>query len=114
MQISQSFIVLRRKKDGEFLVEFESKPTSFAYRAGFTNRIEDAATMPLDIYLEQKDKIKSLAKAFNAEIVKVESTYNLTYPNGSDVKEIKNEKIDNPLRELFESFKAAKEREGIN
>lgn len=108
MQISQSFIVLRRKKDGEFLVEFESKPTSFAYQAGFTNRIEDAATMPIDFYLEQKDEIKSLAKAFNAEIVKVEATYNLTYPDGSDVKVIKNQETDNPLLEIFKAFKAAK------
>ncbi|WP_260664248.1 hypothetical protein [Streptococcus anginosus] len=34
-------------------------------------------------------QFKSMAKMFGCEVVKVKATYELTYPNGSEVQEIK-------------------------
>ncbi|KKF47157.1 hypothetical protein [Streptococcus uberis] len=112
MKIQSTFIVIRSKKHGAFLTSYENKPNTLAYTSDWSNDIEDAITVPIENYEFEKANLKNMAKMLHAEVVKVEASYNLTYPNGSDVKEIKNEKIDNPLRELFESFKAAKEREG--
>lgn len=94
MNIKRTYIVFRNKKDGSFLVDFKSNKMTFAFGAGFTDYIEDAATMPLKNYEEQKDQFKPLAKALACEVIKVEANYSLTYPNGSEVKEIKKEKDD--------------------
>lgn len=114
MKQSKTYIVIRNKNNGEFLVDYKSKRNTFAYEANFTSNIEDAATMDIKSYELQKDKIKKLVKAFGSkgcEVVKVEAYYNLTYPNGSDVKKIEKRKYDNPLMDLFKAFEVAKEME---
>ncbi len=108
MELTSTYIVLRDKKDGSFLVEFESKKTTFAYSSSFSDRLEDAATMNIEAYENQKNKVKFLAKALGCEIVKVVAHYKLTYPNGSEAKEIKSKDNDNPLFGLFNAFQKEK------
>ncbi|MTQ41152.1 hypothetical protein GMC24_00285 [Streptococcus sp. BIOML-A1] len=45
-------------------------------------------------YEKQKKELKNLAKAFGAEIIEVNATYELTYPNGDEVREIEKDDSD--------------------
>lgn len=112
MKIQSTFIVIRSKKHGAFLTSYENKPNTLAYTSDWSDDIEDAITVPIENYEFEKANYKNMAKMLHAEVVKVEASYDLTYPNGSDVKEIKNKETDNPLLEMLKAFKAAKEMEG--
>lgn len=108
METTSTYIVLRNKKNGNFLVNFESKKTTFAYSSFFSDRLENAAKISLKAYENQKNQVKFLAKAFGCEIVKVVAHYKLMYPNGSEAKEIRSKDNDNPLFDLFNAFQKAK------
>ncbi|MGI1768430.1 hypothetical protein [Streptococcus uberis] len=112
MKIQSTFIVIRSKKHGAFLTSYENKPNTLAYTSDWSDDIEDAITVPIENYEFEKANFENMAKMLHAEVVKVEASYNLTYPNCSDIKEIKNKETDNPLLEMLKAFKAAKEMEG--
>lgn len=111
MKTQSTFIVIRSKKHGAFLTSYENKPNTLAYTSDWSDDIEDAITVPIENYEFEKANYKNMAKMLHAEVVKVEASYDLTYPNGSDIKEIKNKETDNPLLEMLKAFKAAKEME---
>ena len=90
MKTNQEFIVLRRKETGSFLKLFKDRGT-LAYQAEYTDNLPNALFMSLEKYEEDKMQFKSMAKMFGCEVVKVKATYELTYPNGSEVREIKNQ-----------------------
>lgn len=96
MKISTKYIVLRDRKTGNYLEGIKNHLHSIATCSSFVSDIKDALVMSYDAYLEQKEKIKSLAKINECEIVVVSAELNLTYPNGSDVPKIerKSEKPD--------------------
>ena len=108
MKTQSTFIVIRSKKHGAFLTSYENKPNTLAYTSDWSDDIEDAITVPIENYEFEKANYKNMAKMLHAEVVKVEASYNLTYPNGSDVKVIKNQETDNPFLEIFKAFKDAK------
>ncbi|MCK1216551.1 hypothetical protein MXZ89_04205 [Streptococcus uberis] len=111
MKIQSTFIVIRSKKHGAFLTSYENKPNTLAYTSDWSDDIEDAITVPIENYEFEKANYKNMAKMLHAEVVKVEASYDLTYPNGSDVKKIEKRKYDNPLMDLFKAFEVAKEME---
>lgn len=88
MKMNQELIVLRRKETGSFLKSFEDRGT-LAYQADYTDNLANVLFMSLEKYEENKMQFKSMAKMFGCEVVKVKATYELTYPNGSEVQEIK-------------------------
>lgn len=108
MKTQSTFIVIRSKKHGAFLTSYENKPNTLAYTSDWSDDIEDAITVPIENYEFEKANYKNMAKMLHAEVVKVEASYDLTYPDDSDVKVIKNQETDNPLLEIFKAFKAAK------
>lgn len=102
-KVTTKYYVFRDKEKGEFLAKYQSRGT-LAYRAKYTDDIQYALTMSVEGYEEQKKELKNLAKAFGAEIIEVNATYELTYPNGDEVREIKKDEPDefkSLLTELF-------------
>ncbi|GAA5395201.1 hypothetical protein [Streptococcus uberis] len=108
MKTQSTFIVIRSKKHGAFLTSYENKPNTLAYTSDWSDDIEDAITVPIENYEFEKANYKNMAKMLHAEVVKVEASYDLTYPNGSDVRVIEKSQTDNPLFDLFKTFEAAK------
>lgn len=104
MKLSSDYIVMRDKRSGHFLNELKNKRSSLATQAGFVDDIRGALTMPYDCYLEQKTKLKALAKVHGMEIVRVKATFELTYPNGSDVSKIERENTKPGLLDLLRNL----------
>lgn len=91
-KVTTKYYVFRDKEKGEYLAKYHSKGT-LAYHAKYTDEIHKALTMSLEGYEMQKKQIKSLAKAFGAEIIKVNGTFELTYPNGDEIREIEKDDL---------------------
>ena len=104
MKLSSDYIVMRDKQNGHFLNELKNKRSSLATQAGFVDDIRGALTMPYDCYLEQKTKLKALAKVHGMEIIRVKATFELTYPNGSDVSKIERENTKPGLLDLLRNL----------
>lgn len=104
MKLSSDYIVMRDKRSGHFLNELKNKRSSLATQAGFVDDIRGALTMPYDCYLEQKTKLKALAKVHGMEIVRVKATFELTYPNGSNVSKIERENTKPGLLDLLRNL----------
>lgn len=93
-KVTAKYYVFRDKKEGEYLQKFHDKGT-LAFHAEFTDEIHKALAMIPEAYEQQKKQMKNLAKAMNVEIIEVNATFELTYPNGDEVREIeKDEKKD--------------------
>lgn len=104
MKLSSDYIVMRDKQSGHFLNELKNKPCSLATQASFVDDIRGALTMPYNSYLEQKTAVKALAKTHGMEIVRVKSTFDLTYPNGGEVQKNERENKNIGLFDLLRSL----------
>ena len=104
MKLSSDYIVMRDKQSGYFLNELKNKRSSLATQADFVDDIRGALTMPCNSYLEQKTTLKALAKVHGMEIIRVKATFELTYPNGSDVSKIERENTKPDLFDLLRSL----------
>ena len=92
-KVTTKYYVFRDKEKGEYLAKYQSKGT-IAYSAKYTDVIQHALTMSVEGYEQQKKELKNLAKAFGAEIIEVNATYELTYPNGDEIREIEKDDSD--------------------
>lgn len=93
-KVTTKYYVFRDKKQGEFLEKYKDRGR-LAFQNEYTDEIQNALTMSKEGYEQQKKELKNLAKAFGAEIIEVNATFELTYPNGDEIREIeKNEKKD--------------------
>nr|DAO60655.1 MAG TPA: hypothetical protein [Caudoviricetes sp.] len=102
-KVTAKYYVFRNKEVGEFLEKYKDRGR-LAFENDYTNEIQGALTLSEEGYEQQKKEMKNLAKAFGAEIIEVNATYELTYPNGDEVREIeKDEKkdFDNFLKALL-------------
>ena len=95
-KVTAKYYVFRDKEEGEFLAKYQSKGT-LAYHAKYTDEIHKALTMSEEGYEQQKKELKNLAKAFGAEIVEVNATFELKYPNGDEIREIEKNGSDDLL-----------------
>ena len=86
-KVTTKYYVFRDKEKGEYLAKYQSKG-SIAYHAEYTDEINRALEMSLKGYEMQKKQLKLLAKALGAEIIEVNATFELTYPNGDEIREI--------------------------
>ena len=80
-KVTTKYYVFRDKEKGEFLAKYQSKGT-IAYSAEYTDNIQHALTMSVEGYETQKKELKNLAKAFGAEIIEINATFEMTYSNG--------------------------------
>lgn len=108
-KVTTKYYVFRDKEEGEFLAKYQSKGT-LAYHAEYTDEIHKALTMIPEAYEAQKKQMKLLAKTLGAEIIEVNAIFELTYPNGDEIREI--EKDDsNDILSFGEFLKAMLEKE---
>lgn len=91
-KVTTKYYVFRDKEEGEFLAKYQSKST-LAYHAEYTYEINKALTMIPKAYEAQKKQMKLLAKALDAEIIEVNATFELTYPNGDEISEIEKDDL---------------------
>lgn len=88
------------EKDG-FLESYKDKG-SLAFEAGFSEDLENALSMPLESYEDQKDELDKLAEAFDCEVLIVEAEYNVTKLDGSDFERTEREEsMEDRLEELM-------------
>lgn len=92
-KVTTKYYVLRNKENGTFLKKFHDKGT-LAYHTETTEDIHKALTMIPEAYEAQKKQMKLLAKTLGAEIIEVNATFELTYPNGDEIREIKKDDLD--------------------
>lgn len=104
MKLSSDYIVMRDKQRGYFLNELKNNPSSLATKASYVDDIRGALMMPYNDYLKQKTAVKSLAKVHGMEIIRVKATFELTYPNGSDVSKIECENTKPDFLDLLRSL----------
>jgi hypothetical protein len=91
-KVTTKYYVFRDKEEGEFLAKYQSKGT-LAYHAEYTDEIQNALSMSEEGYEKQKKELKNLAKAFGAEIIEVNATFELTYPNGDEIRGIEKDDL---------------------
>ena len=92
------------EKDG-FLESYKDKG-SLVFTAVFTDRLEKALFLPLELYEDQKDELDKLAELFGCEVLNVEVEYNVTKLDGSDFecterKEITRDEIKAFLKKII-------------
>ena len=92
-KVTTKYYVFRNKEHGAFLKKFHDKGT-LAYHTEYTENLYKALTLIPEAYGPQKKELKMLAKALECEIIEVNATYELTYPNGDEVREIKKDESD--------------------
>jgi len=102
-KVTTKYYVFRDKEEGEFLAKYQSQGT-LAYRAEYTDEIHKALTMSEEGYEKQKKELKNLAKAFGAEIIEVNATFELTYPNGDEIREIENKDDHDEFKALLKKI----------
>lgn len=92
-KVTTKYYALRNKENGTFLKKFHDKGT-LAYHAEYTDEIHKALTMIPEAYEAQKKQMKMFAKTLGAEIIEVNASFELTYPNGDEIREIKKDDSD--------------------
>lgn len=91
------------EKDG-FLGKYKDRG-SLAFEAGFSEDLENALSMPLESYEEQKNELDKLAEAFGCEVLIVEVEYNVTKLDGSDFERTEREpSLEDGFKALMELF----------
>lgn len=104
-KVTAKYYVFRDKKEGEYLQKFHDKGT-LAFHAEFTDEIHKALTMIPEAYEQQKKQMKNLAKAMNVEIIEVNATFELTYPNGDENRENENKDDRDEFKALLKEIMA--------
>lgn len=104
-KVTTKYYVFRDKEQGEFLTKYRDQGT-LAFQAKYTDEIHRALTMSEEGYEKQKKELKNLAKAFGAEIIEVNATFELTYPNGDEVREIENKDDRDEFKALLNTILA--------
>lgn len=101
MNKKTEMIVFRSRKTGEFLKSYKDRG-SLAFQADYCC-ITHCLKIPREKYEGSKKTYKALAAAFDCEIVALEIEYKMSYPNGSEVEPIKQERpfIEDMIKEIF-------------
>ena len=100
---NKNIVLYSAEKDG-FLMSYKDKG-NLAFEAGFSEDLENALSMPLESYEDQKDKLDKLAELFGCEVLNVEVEYNVTKLDGSDFERTEREESTRDrIAELMELF----------
>ena len=103
MKKTETFIVLRNKKTGNFLLKFKSKEQTLAYSAEYTKRLEHAAKNEVEATKVQIEDFTKLANALNCELLEVTATYELKTLDGEEPEELIKE-TETSSEEEFKRF----------
>lgn len=88
MKKTETFIVLRNKKTGNFLLKYKSKEQTLAYSAGYTEELKRAAKNEVEATKIQIEDFTKLANALNCELLEVTATYELKTLDGEEPEEL--------------------------
>ena len=86
---NKNIVLYSAEKDG-FLMSYKDKG-NLAFEAGFSEDLENALSMPLESYEDQKDEFDKLAELFGCEVLIVEAECNVTKLDGSDFERTERE-----------------------
>lgn len=88
MKKTETFIVLRNKKTGSFLLKYKSKEQTLAYSAEYTKELKRAAKNEVSATKIQIEDFTKLANALNCELLEVTATYELKTLDGEEPEEL--------------------------
>lgn len=103
MKKTETFIVFRNKKTGDFLSKYKSKEQTLAYSAEYTERLKRAAKNEVEATKVQIEDFTKLANALNCELLEVTATYELKTLDGKEPEEI-TEDIEDAKRKYIKEF----------
>jgi len=107
MKKTETFIVFRNKKTGDFLSKYKSKEQTLAYSAEYTERLKRAAKNEVEATKVQIEDFTKLANALNCELLEVTATYELKTLDGKEPEEITEDIEDAKrkyIKELLKGF----------
>lgn len=98
-------VVFYSAKKDAFLGKYKDRGT-LAFEAGFSKDLNNALSMPIESYEEQKNDLDKLAEVFGCEVLNVEVEYNLTKLDSSDFertecKQVTRDEIKAFLRKII-------------
>ena len=88
MKKTETFIVLRSKKTGNFLLKYKSKEQTLAYSVEYTENLARAAKNEVEATKLQIEDFTKLANALNCELLEVTATYELKTLDGEEPEEL--------------------------
>ncbi len=83
MKENNKLVVFYSAEEDAFLGDYKDRG-SLAFEASFSEDLNNALSMPVEPYEEQKTELDKLAEAFGCEVLIVEVEYNVTKLDGSD------------------------------
>lgn len=108
MKKTETFIVIRNKETGSFLVDYKSNEGAFSYTANWSEDLQDAASHDIKSLERHGDKMQKTAELFGGELLVVNATYELETLDGEEpkdlteeIEEAKRKHLVNLLNELF-------------
>lgn len=102
MKENNKLVVFYSAEKDAFLGDYKDRG-SLAFEASFSEDLNNALSMPVEPYEEQKTELDKLAEAFGCEVLIVEVEYNVTKLDGSDFERTEREKSTrDELEELME------------
>lgn len=104
-KVTTKYYVFRDKEQGEFLESYKDRGR-LAFQSSYTDEIQCALAMSVEAYEPQKKQMKNLAKALKCEIIEVNATFELTYPNGDEVREIESKEDHDEFKSLLKTILA--------
>ena len=103
MKKTETFVVLRDKKTGKFLVEYKNNGRALAYSVKNTDKLSNASKNDITATKEQIEEFEKLANAFDCELLEVTATYELKTLDGKEPEEL-TEDIENAKRKYIEGL----------
>lgn len=103
MKKTETFVVLRDKETGRFLVEYKNNGRALAYSMKNTDKLSNASKNDLTATKEQIEEFEKLANAFDCEILVVEAEYTLKTLEGDEPEDL-TESIEKAKRKQIKNF----------
>lgn len=103
MKKTETFVVLRDKETGKFLVEYKNNGRALAYSVKNTDKLSNASKNDVTATKEQIEEFEKLANAFDCEILVVEAEYTLKTLEGDEPEDL-TESIEKAKRKQFKNF----------
>ena len=103
MKKTETFVVLRDKETGRFLVEYKNNVRALAYSLNNTDKLSNASKNDVTATKEQIEEFEKLANAFDCEILVVEAEYTLKTLEGDEPEDLI-ESIEKAKQKQFKNF----------
>jgi hypothetical protein len=103
MKKTETFIVFRNKKTGDFLLKYKSKEQTLAYSVYYTEELKRTAKNEVKATKKQIEDFTKLANALDCELLEVTATYELKTLDGEEPEDL-TDKTENSKSESLKKF----------